>query len=128
DAEALRTVAVTFTTPVSQPQAMPPKTPPTTNPPSGHAEQADSSQPTLFSLFLNSEQGLVVVLLFSALTGAAHALTPGHGKTLVAAYLVGQRGTIGHALLLGVITTITHTGIVLLIAVGLLFVQEDSRQ
>lgn len=41
--------------------------------------------------------------------GSGHALTPGHGKTMVAAYLVGSRGTLGHALLLGIITTITHT-------------------
>jgi ABC-type nickel/cobalt efflux system permease component RcnA len=41
--------------------------------------------------------------------GAAHALSPGHGKTIVTAYLVGQRGTPRHAALLGVIVTITHT-------------------
>jgi len=41
--------------------------------------------------------------------GAAHALSPGHGKTIVTAYLVGQRGTARHAALLGVIVTVTHT-------------------
>jgi len=41
--------------------------------------------------------------------GAAHALTPGHGKTIVSAYLVGSRGTPWHAALLGLITTVTHT-------------------
>jgi nickel/cobalt exporter len=41
--------------------------------------------------------------------GAAHALSPGHGKTIVTAYLVGQRGTPAHAALLGLIVTITHT-------------------
>lgn len=41
--------------------------------------------------------------------GAAHALSPGHGKTIVAAYLVGQRGTPRHAALLGLIVTFTHT-------------------
>jgi nickel/cobalt exporter len=41
--------------------------------------------------------------------GAAHALSPGHGKTIVTAYLVGQRGTPRHAALLGLIVTITHT-------------------
>jgi ABC-type nickel/cobalt efflux system permease component RcnA len=82
----------------------------------------------LFDLFLTSEHGIAVVLLLSALIGAAHALTPGHGKTLVAAYLVGQRGTVGHAFILGLVTTITHTGVVLLIALGLLFVNEEARQ
>ena len=41
--------------------------------------------------------------------GAAHALSPGHGKTIITAYLVGQRGTPGHAALLGLIVTVTHT-------------------
>ena len=41
--------------------------------------------------------------------GAAHALQPGHGKTVVAAYLVGARGTPRHALFLGVTVTATHT-------------------
>jgi nickel/cobalt transporter (NicO) family protein len=41
--------------------------------------------------------------------GAAHALSPGHGKSIVTAYLVGQRGTPWHAALLGLIVTATHT-------------------
>jgi nickel/cobalt transporter (NicO) family protein len=41
--------------------------------------------------------------------GAAHALSPGHGKTIVTAYLVGRRGTARHAALLGLIVTATHT-------------------
>ena len=41
--------------------------------------------------------------------GALHALEPGHGKTIVAAYLVGSRGTARHAALLGIIVTVSHT-------------------
>jgi nickel/cobalt exporter len=41
--------------------------------------------------------------------GMAHALSPGHGKTIVAAFLVGQRGTPWHAAALGLIVTATHT-------------------
>jgi ABC-type nickel/cobalt efflux system permease component RcnA len=41
--------------------------------------------------------------------GALHALSPGHGKTVVAAYLVGSRGTARHALFLGATVTATHT-------------------
>src|SRR5207253_3096345 len=41
--------------------------------------------------------------------GAAHALSPGHGKTIVSAYLVGKRGTPRDAVLLGAIVTVTHT-------------------
>ena len=61
---------------------------------------------------------LVLVLGLSALLGGLHALTPGHGKTLVAAYLIGSRGTVRHAAALGGIVTFTHTASV--IAVGLL--------
>ena len=64
------------------------------------------------SLVGRSDLSLLVVLasLAAALFwGAAHALSPGHGKTIITAYLVGQRGTPRHAALLGLIVTITHT-------------------
>lgn len=54
-----------------------------------------------------------LVVLFGLLLafglGAAHALSPGHGKTVVGAYLVGSKGTPKHALFLGLTVTITHT-------------------
>ncbi len=52
---------------------------------------------------------LLVALAISFIWGAMHAMTPGHGKTIVGAYLVGSRGTMKHALYLGLTTTITHT-------------------
>ena len=52
---------------------------------------------------------LVVALGVSFLAGAAHAFSPGHGKAVVAAYLAGSRGTIGDAVYLGTVVTITHT-------------------
>ena len=56
--------------------------------------------------------------------GMAHALSPGHGKTIVTAYLVGQRGTARHAALLGLIVTATHTiGVFALGLVTLLLAQ-----
>ena len=61
---------------------------------------------------------LVVGLGLSALLGGLHALTPGHGKTLIAAYLIGTRGTVKHAAALGAIVTFTHTASVM--GVGLL--------
>lgn len=55
-------------------------------------------------------KGVLVLFLLAAFAwGAIHALSPGHGKTMVAAYLVGTRGTPRHAMALGAITTITHT-------------------
>jgi len=73
----------------------------------------------LLELLFDSQRAFWVLLLSAAIWGAGHALSPGHGKTLVAAYLVGERGTIAHALFLGLVTTLTHTGIVLLVALGL---------
>jgi nickel/cobalt transporter (NicO) family protein len=55
-------------------------------------------------------QGVLVLLLLLALGwGALHALSPGHGKAMVAAYLIGTRGTARHAVWLGVTVTVTHT-------------------
>lgn len=48
-------------------------------------------------------------LLIAAALGGVHALSPGHGKTVVGAYLVGSRGTARHAAFLGLTVTITHT-------------------
>jgi nickel/cobalt exporter len=57
-----------------------------------------------------SGQGVLVVLLLAAFGwGALHALSPGHGKAMVAAYLVGTRGTARHAVALGATVTVTHT-------------------
>jgi len=52
---------------------------------------------------------MLLGLLAAFAFGAVHALSPGHGKTLVAAYLVGARGTPRHAVLLGLMVTFTHT-------------------
>ncbi|HET7726667.1 MAG TPA: hypothetical protein VFK54_05005 [Candidatus Limnocylindrales bacterium] len=61
---------------------------------------------------------VMATLLLAAGFGAAHALSPGHGKTVMAAYLVGSRGTARHAIALGAIVTLSHTLGVL--ALGLL--------
>jgi nickel/cobalt exporter len=55
-------------------------------------------------------EGVLLLLLLAAFGwGALHALSPGHGKAMVAAYLVGTRGTARHALALGATVTVTHT-------------------
>jgi nickel/cobalt transporter (NicO) family protein len=63
-------------------------------------------------LIARSQLSVLVILasLAAALFwGAAHALSPGHGKTIVTAYLIGKRGTPKDAALLGGIVTLTHT-------------------
>ena len=55
-------------------------------------------------------RGVLIVMLLAALGwGALHALSPGHGKAMVAAYLIGTRGTSRDAVLLGMTVTVTHT-------------------
>jgi nickel/cobalt transporter (NicO) family protein len=89
--------------------------------PASAAEGQPAEGSTLLDLLLDTRRGMFVLLLLAAVFGAAHALTPGHGKTLVAAYLVGERGTAWHAVVLGLVTTITHTGAVIILAALLMF-------
>ena len=64
---------------------------------------------------------LLIAAVVAAGLGAFHALEPGHGKTVVAAYLVGSRGTAWHALVLGLIVTATHTAGVYLLGAAKLY-------
>ena len=80
----------------------------------GTAAQApDRAADSGFAALVNRGQlgfWVIVGSLGAALFwGMAHALSPGHGKAIVTAYLVGQRGTPRHAALLGLIVTVTHT-------------------
>jgi len=83
-----------------------------TRPRLARPEGARHNESGFAALVARDELGFWVILasLGAALFwGAAHALSPGHGKTIVTAYLVGQRGTARHAALLGLIVTATHT-------------------
>jgi len=66
----------------------------------------------------------MIAALIAAGLGALHALEPGHGKTIVAAYLVGSKGTTRHALLLGTVVTISHTAGVYLLGGVTLYAQK----
>lgn len=69
--------------------------------------------------------GITLLAAFIAAgLGALHALEPGHGKTIVAAYLVGSKGTAWHAFLLGLIVTVTHTAGVYLLGAVTLYAQK----
>lgn len=68
---------------------------------------------------------VLLSLLGATVWGAAHALTPGHGKAIVASYLVGSRGTARHAAYLALTVTITHTSVVFLLGFLTLFAQSS---
>ncbi len=72
--------------------------------------------PSIFRAADLSPWVLLVSILTAAALGAGHALTPGHGKTLMAAYLVGTRGTPLHAAGLGLSVTLSHTIGILVLA------------
>ncbi|HEY7702789.1 MAG TPA: hypothetical protein VIB02_10790 [Candidatus Limnocylindrales bacterium] len=59
---------------------------------------------------------MILSLAAAAALGAGHALTPGHGKTLMAAYLVGTRGSTRHAIGLGAAVSVSHTAGILALA------------
>jgi nickel/cobalt exporter len=70
-------------------------------------------------------EGVIVLLLLTAFAwGALHALSPGHGKAMVAAYLIGTRGTPRHAVALGATVTVTHTAGVFALGVVALGLSE----
>jgi nickel/cobalt exporter len=127
EGERRRVVKADFTTGEAPPKTVaqtstPPESTGTKADPAPQVEAAAEDEPhNLMHLLLDTRRGYVVLLLLAAGFGAVHALTPGHGKTLVAAYLVGERGTVWHALLLGLVTTLTHTAAVLLLAAVLYF-------
>lgn len=58
---------------------------------------------------------LFMLYLTAMFLGAAHAFEPGHGKTLIAAYMIGTKGRAQDGMLLGAIVTITHTFSVILL-------------
>ncbi len=84
-----------------------------TAPPEAAASARDATPRDLFTQAIARRSltpGILLAgLLIAFVFGAFHALSPGHGKTMVAAYLVGSRGTARHAVTLGVIVTVTHT-------------------
>jgi nickel/cobalt transporter (NicO) family protein len=91
---------------------------PTTDPPPGltrgRALQApdriaDSGFASLIARNHLSAGFILLSLAIAMFWGAAHAFSPGHGKSIVAAYLVGSRGTPRHAVFLGLTVTVTHT-------------------
>lgn len=78
---------------------------------------------TVDSRHLTVPVGLLAIVL-SLLLGASHAALPGHGKTVMAAYIAGRRGSVRDAVTVGATVTITHTAGVLIL--GLLLTVSAS--
>jgi ABC-type nickel/cobalt efflux system permease component RcnA len=89
----------------AQAKALPPAVP--------RAPDTAQTPRSMLTELITARQLSAGVIIFSLLVaiglGAFHALEPGHGKTLVAAYLVGSQGTAWHAVLLGLTVTASHT-------------------
>lgn len=67
---------------------------------------------------------ILIAIIMAMIYGGLHALTPGHGKTLVAAYLIGTQGRIADAVILGIVTTFTHTFSVIILGLITLFASK----
>jgi ABC-type nickel/cobalt efflux system permease component RcnA len=123
DDERMRHGALTFTMPTPSAGNRAPADPDLSDKPASPGADAsaadEETNSSLLDLLFDTNRGFVVLLALAAVFGAFHALTPGHGKTLVAAYLVGERGTLLHALFLGLVTTLSHTWTVIVLAIVL---------
>ena len=76
---------------------------------SGAGERSGDRFTQVFEDAAAGRSAFILLLLIAFGWGALHAISPGHGKTMVAAYLVGTRGTSRDALALGLTVTVTHT-------------------
>jgi nickel/cobalt exporter len=133
----------------------PPEPPPDTQPTEGIATTEDTAWPEQYQEFAKLDRtqqstyqrqadkliglltgrdtqgrwGVTIFILITAISfgyGAVHALMPGHAKTIVAAYLISQKGTYWHAVLLAIIVTITHTLLVVILGVVILIFQKTN--
>ena len=95
--------------------------------PAGATHRLSRSSSILWDLVRHgtSVPFLLGATLLAFLLGAYHALSPGHGKTVVAAYLVGSRATTGQAALLAGTVTFTHTFSIALLGVAVILVFGD---
>ncbi len=109
-------------TPVPQQAAPTAATPPQQNAP-GTVVRGDYLSQMLHNRELTLWMTIVGVAVAFGL-GGIHALSPGHGKTIVAAYLVGARGTAKHAIFLGAMVTFTHTISVFMLGFVTLFLSK----
>jgi nickel/cobalt exporter len=87
----------------------------------------DRTRDAFAELITTKELSLPIILISlvaAMFLGGLHAFSPGHGKTIVGAYLVGARGTPKHALVLGLVVTATHTAGVYALGLVTLFASQ----
>jgi nickel/cobalt exporter len=77
--------------------------------------------PDLAHLLAQGSTNLWIFIPSAVLLGALHGLEPGHSKTMMAAFIIAIRGTVGQAVLLGLAATASHTAVVWLVALGGLY-------
>ncbi|HMF75299.1 MAG TPA: hypothetical protein VK604_06515 [Bryobacteraceae bacterium] len=117
-------VATQIVKSIPQPHNAPVSAAPVTLTPEGAQPGSVTRGDFLSRLLHEKELSLSLILVALAASfglGAVHALTPGHGKAIVAAYLVGSRGTLKHAAFLGAMVTFTHTITVFALGLATLF-------
>ena len=117
----LRRATLTFTPGTEEVPALP------LAPPAAAPSRAGGRFADLVTRSAGTPWALAGLLAIALLVGAAHALAPGHGKTVMAAYLVGTRGRPRDALLLGTIVSLMHTGSVLALGLLLFHVSRTTR-
>lgn len=92
-------------------------------PGSGWFSQVLGKTSAVFDSLVGSRELTVPVgllaLLLALVLGASHAVLPGHGKTMMASYLAGRRGTRRDAVTVGATVTLTHTAGVLVLGLAL---------
>lgn len=76
------------------------------------------------SLIQQGAANIWILIPSAILLGALHGLEPGHSKTMMAAFIVAVRGTVGQAVLLGLAATLSHTLVVWAIALGGLYLWQ----
>jgi ABC-type nickel/cobalt efflux system permease component RcnA len=121
DADRARKASAVFTAPALPPTRIDaPPEPPAPAPPVVMEAQPEDGLRALLArgpkALFDTNFGTGTLLLLAAVFGAFHAFAPGHGKSVAAAFLVGEQGTFRQAVLLGLSTTFAHTGSVILIA------------
>jgi ABC-type nickel/cobalt efflux system permease component RcnA len=90
----------------------------------GLGERIQKTLPQLPEL-LEGRWFVLTALGLAFLLGCLHALSPGHGKTLVAAYLIGSKGRVIDAVFLGLVVTISHVASIIILGLLIMFAKTN---